>query len=100
MRASKQASTHQLLVNKIINEVQDRDTQEEMLIINKQYRQAIAGLRLAVGQLREIDETRGTEHDEIITSIVDLIKQTKESEISLHEMSAHFTNDYQEEGAK
>ncbi len=100
MRASKQASTHQLLVNKIINEVQDRDIQEEMLIINKQYRQAIAGLRLAVGQLREIDETTGTEHDEIITNIVDLIKQTKESEINLHEMSAHFTNDYQEEETK
>lgn len=101
MRAPKQTSTHQLLVNKIINEVQDRDIQEEMLIINKQYRQAIAGLRLAVGQLRDIDETTGTEHGEIITEILNLIKQTKESEISLHEMSAHYNDcysgEYQEE---
>ena len=88
MRASKQTSTHQLLVNKIINEVEDRDIQEEMLIINRQYHQALAGLRLAVSQLREIDETTGTEHDEIINNVLDLIKQTTESEISLHEMSA------------
>ncbi len=97
MRAPKQTSTHQLLVNKIINEVQDRDIQEEMLLINKQYRQAIAGLRIAVNQLQEIDEMSGTEHDEIITNILDLIKQTKESEISLHEMSAHYSDEYQEE---
>jgi hypothetical protein len=92
MRAIKQPSTHQRLVVEIINEVQDRDIQEEMLIINKQYSQVLAGLRIAVNYLKEIDDTCGTEHNEMISEIISTIKQVKASEIGLLEMSSDYSN--------
>jgi len=93
MKATKPTSTHQRLVSEIINAVEDRDIQEELLIVSNEYRKALSGLSLAVTKLREIDETCGTEHDEIINELISVISQTKESQISLLEMTAHYTND-------
>jgi len=93
MRATKPTSTHQRVVSGIINAVEDRDIQEELLIISKEYQKALSGLYLAVTHLMEIDETCGTEHDEITYKIFNLISQTKESQISLLEMAAHGWND-------
>ena len=94
MIATKQlTSTHQRLVVEIINAVEDRDIQEEMRVINNQYRQVLAGLRLACTNLREIDETCGTEHSEMFTDIFSVIKQVKDSEIALLEMSADYSSD-------
>lgn len=93
MKATKQPSTHQRLVVEIINAVEDRDIQEELRIINNQYRQALSGLRLACASLQQIDETCGTEHGEIISEMISVIKQVKASEISLLEMSAHYNSD-------
>ena len=92
MKATKQPSTHQRLVVEIINGVEDRDIQEELRVINNQYRQALAGLRLAFASLHEVDETCGTEHGDMISEIVKLIKQVKASEIGLLEMSANYSN--------
>lgn len=92
MRATKQPSTHQRVVVEIINAVDDRDIQEELRIINNQYRKALAGLRLACASLQEIDETCGTEHGEIISEMISVIKQVKASEIGLLEMSADYSN--------
>ena len=97
MKALKQASTHQRLVVEIINAVDDRDIQEELRIINNQYRQVLAGLRLAYESLHEVDETCGTEHCEMIYEIVKVIKQVKASEIMLLEMSAEYSGEYAEE---
>lgn len=102
MKATKQPTAHQRLVSDIINGVGDRDIQEELRIINNQYRQAISGLRLAYACLQQIDETCGTEHGEIISEVKSAIEQVKDSEIALLEMSAHYSNDsydgeYQEE---
>lgn len=94
MKATKQPSTHQRLVVEIINAVEDRDIQEELRVINNQYRQALSGLRLAFASLHEIDKTCGTEHGEMISEVMSVIKQVKESEISLLEMSAHYSNDF------
>jgi len=93
MKARKPISNHQLLVWKIINAVEDRDIQEELRIVSNEYRKALSGLSLAVTKLREIDETCGTEHDEIINELTSVISQTQESQISLLEMTAHYTND-------
>ena len=105
MKAMKQPTAHQRLVSDIINGVDDRDIQEELRIINNQYRQAISGLRLAYACLQQIDETCGTEHNEIISEVKSAIEQVKDSEIALLEMSAHYSNDcfigeYPEEGTK
>lgn len=93
MKARKPISTHQLLVWKIINAIEDRDVQEQLLIVSNQYQKALSGLSLAVTKLREIDETCGTEHSEIIGELISVISQTKESQISLLDMTAHYTND-------
>lgn len=89
MKATKQlTSTHQRLVVELINAVEDRDIQEEMFYINKQYLQVLAGLRLAYTNLEDIDNTCGTEHGEIMGDILNLIKQAKASEISLLDMAS------------
>jgi len=88
MRAIKQPSTHQRLVVEMINAVEDRDVQEEMLAINKHYSQVLAGLRIAVNYLKEIDQDFGTDHSEMVAEISSLLKQSKASEMSLHEMAA------------
>ena len=89
MKATKQlTSTHQRLVLEMINAVEDRDIQEEMLDINKQYLQVLAGLRLAYTHLEDIDNNCGTEHSEVMGDILNLIRQAKASEISLLEMAA------------
>ena len=88
MRVTKQASTHQRLVIQMINAVQDRDIQQEMLEINKQYSQVLAGLRIAVNYLEEIDNNCGTDHSEMVSEIMSVIKQSKASEISLLEMAS------------
>ena len=93
MKATKQPTAHQRLVVEIINGVDDKDIQEELRVINNQYRQALAGLRLAFASLHEVDETCGTEHGDMISEIVKVIKEVKASEISLLEMSAHYSND-------
>ena len=94
METTKQlTSTHQRLVSKIINGVDDRDIQKELRVINDQYRATLSGLRLAYLALHEVDETCGTEHGEMISEIVKLIKQVKASEINLLEMSALYSND-------
>ena len=93
MKATKQPSIHQRLVVEIINAVDDRDIQEELRVINNQYQQALSGLRVAFASLQEVDQTCGTEHGEMTSEIAKLIKQVKESEISLLEMSAHYSND-------
>jgi hypothetical protein len=105
MKAMKQPTAHQRLVLDIINGVGDRDIQEELRIINNQYRKATNGLRLAYACLQQIDETCGTEHNEIISEVKSAIEQVKDSEIALLEMSAHYSNDcfigeYPEEGTK
>ena len=88
MKATKQPTVHQRLVSDIINGVGDRDIQEEMLDINKQYLQVLAGLRLAYNNLEVIDNNCGTEHSEVMGDILNLIKQAKASEISLLEMAS------------
>ena len=88
MRAIKQPSTHQRLVIEMINAVEDRDVQEEMLAINKHYSQVLAGLRIAVNYLKEIDQDFGTDHSEMVSEISSLLKQSKASEMSLHEIAA------------
>ena len=88
MIVTKQASTHQRLVIKMINAVQDRDIQQEMLEINNQYSQVLAGLRIAVNYLEEIDNNCGTDHSEMVSEIRSVIKQSKASEISLLEMAS------------
>lgn len=89
----------------LINSVKDRDIQHEMIQINKNYTQVIVGLRIAKNYLTEIDETTGTDHNEMISNIIELIGQAKNSEIGLLEMSAFYSNDcysgeHQEEATK
>ena len=75
----------------LINSVEDRDMQEEMLEINKNYTQVIVGLRIARNYLTEIDETTGTDHSEMIANIIDLIGQAKNSEIDMLEFVSAMT---------
>ena len=72
----------------LINSVEDRDTQEEMLEINKNYTQVIVGLRIARNYLTEIDEVTGADHSEMITNIIDLIAQAKDAELYLLEFAS------------
>lgn len=81
-------SPHKTEVLAIINSVQDRDVQDEMLEISSKYAQALAGLRLAKNYLSEIDEETGTDHSDIFRMIYDAIHTTKHSEISLLQMTA------------
>lgn len=93
MRATNQPTAHQRQVRDIINGVDDRDIQEELRVINNQYRQAISGLRLACASLQEIDETCGTEHGEMVSEVKSVIEQVKASEVNLLEMAANYSND-------
>ena len=69
-------SPHKTEVLAIINSVQDRDVQNEMLEISSKYAQALAGLRLAKNYLSEIDEETGTDHSDIFRMIYDAIHHT------------------------
>ena len=84
---------HNKEVVDLINSEQDRDIQEELLAIHKNYSQVLAGLRIATNYLSEIDETTGTDHSEMIDQIFALIKQTKVSEIGLLEMASFYNKE-------
>lgn len=85
---------HNKKVVDLINSLDDRDSQEEMLAIHKNYSQVIGGFRIAKTYLIEIDETTGTDHSEMLSAISDLITQAKYCEMDLLEMCASLTNCY------
>lgn len=84
---------HNKEVVDLINSEQDRDIQEELLAIHKNYSQVLGGLRIATNYLSEIDETTGTDHSEMIDQIFALIKETKLSEIGLLEMASFYNKE-------
>ena len=81
-------SPHKTEVLALINSVEDRDVQNEMLEISSKYAQALAGLRLAKNYLEQIDDETGTDHSDVFHLIYDAIHSTKHSEISLLQMTA------------
>ena len=76
-------ATHANLVCDLINSVDDRDVQDEMLGLNIKYLQILAGLKLAANHLVEIDEEIGVDHSAIMELIKEAIYATEQSEITL-----------------
>jgi hypothetical protein len=83
METSVQQKSHNNLVVAIINSVQDKDAQNEMLEVSKMYAQVLAGLRIAKQFLAEIDETTGLEHREQIREINHVLCSVRDCEIDL-----------------
>ena len=77
-------NTHSKTVIDLINKEQDREIQDEMITLHKNYKQALAGLRLAQEQLKMIDDDCGTDHTEVLKEISSVIAFVKVSEIGLH----------------
>jgi exosome complex RNA-binding protein Csl4 len=81
-------SPHKTEVLALINSVEDRDVQNEMLEISSKYAQALAGMRLAKNYLEQIDDETGTDHSDTFALIYDAINNIKYSEIALLQMTA------------
>jgi len=79
-------TTHAREVVALINSVESKDIQNEMLEISSNYSQALAGLRLTKNFLTKIDDETGTDHEELFVQISDLLESIKHSEISMLEM--------------
>lgn len=85
----KMNTTHAKEIVTLINSVEDKDIQNEMLEISSNYAQALAGLRLAKNFLTKIDDETGMDHEELCVQINDLLASIKHSEISMLEMIAN-----------
>ena len=79
-------TTHAREIVTLVNSVEDKDIQNEMLEISSNYSQALAGLRLAKNFLAKIDDETGMDHAELCAQISELLEIIKHSEISMLEM--------------
>lgn len=77
------ANPHTREVLAIINSVEDRDLQNELLEISSKYGQVLAGLRIAKNHLIQIDEEMGTDHSDTFRLIYDAINIAKQSELTM-----------------
>jgi len=81
---------HSKTVIDLILKEQDKEIQDQMMVLHKQYKQALAGIRMARETLKMIDNDLGTDHSEILEQIKSLIASVKWSEIGLHEMISDY----------
>ena len=83
-------NTHSKTVIDLINQEQEKEIQDEMILLHNRYKQALVGVRIAREQLKMIDDDFGTDHSEILEQIKSVIASVKHSEIGLHEMVSNY----------
>jgi len=83
-------NTHSKTVIDLINKEQEKEIQDEMILLHNRYKQALVGVRIAREQLKMIDDDFGTDHSEILEQIKSVIASVKHSEIGLHEMVSNY----------